>query len=52
MKKINNIIYFILVILVIQLFSSINFTNIVKAEENKEFNFLTKVEITDLKMDL
>lgn len=49
MKKINNIIYFILVILVIQLFSSINFTNIVKAEENKEFNFLTKVEITDLK---
>lgn len=37
-----------MITLVLQLFSGINFINIVKAEENKEFNFLTKVEITDL----
>lgn len=48
MIKIKKIAFFILITLVLQLFSGINFINIVKAEENKEFNFLTKVEITDL----
>ncbi len=47
MKNIKKPALFILITLILQLFSGINFTNIVKAEENKDFKFITSIELTD-----
>ncbi|MBS5938558.1 SpaA isopeptide-forming pilin-related protein [Clostridium sp.] len=48
MKKTRKVAFTVLVLFIMQLFSGISHGDIVKAEENKVFNFLTNVEVTDL----
>ncbi|MCF0149631.1 MAG: hypothetical protein HUJ77_14700, partial [Clostridium sp.] len=47
MKRSKKITFFILISLILQLFYGINSTNIVKAEENTNFKFITSIQLTD-----
>ena len=48
MKKTRRVAFTVLVLFIMQLFSGIGHGDIVKAEENKEFIFITSVKLTDL----
>lgn len=47
MRKTKKVTFTILVLFIIQLFSGIGYGDIVKAEENKVFNFIKSIELTD-----
>ena len=47
MKKSKKFTFIILISLFVQIFSGINLGNIVKAEDNKNFNFIKAIKLTD-----
>lgn len=47
MRKFRKPAFFILITVILQLFSGISYTDIVRAEEVQKFNFITNVELTD-----
>ncbi|WP_066891757.1 SpaA isopeptide-forming pilin-related protein [Clostridium nigeriense] len=49
MRKFRKPAFFILITVILQLFSGISYTDIVRAEEIKEFKFITSIELTDFK---